>query len=162
MDRERKRGREGDQLLLVPYPRVIDSGANWVPYGSALKTTLYRYVLPACYTYVHTYVVHDASPFHVAAVPLAGNCRGDRSPLAAVHRTAARRFKWVAQTAPARVLCARARRNWFKPHYTRGHVREGRENNVYDERLSHRNRENRSASKFRFYFQLQFSHVYGF
>lgn len=148
--------------MLVPYPRVIDSGANWVPYGSALKTTLYRYVLPACYTYVHTYVVHDASPFHVAAVPLAGNCRGDRSPLAAVHRTAARRFKWVAQTAPARVLCARARRNWFKPHYTRGHVREGRENNVYDERLSHRNRENRSASKFRFYFQLQFSHVYGF
>lgn len=45
---------------------------------------------------------------------------------AAAHRTAARRFKWVAQTAPAWVLCARARRNWFKPHYTWTCTREPR------------------------------------
>lgn len=44
----------------------------------------------------------------------------------AAHRTAARRFKWVAQTAPAWVLCARARQNWFKPHYTWTCTREPR------------------------------------
>jgi len=44
----------------------------------------------------------------------------------AAHRTAARRFKWVAQTAPAWVLCARARQNWFKPHYTWTYTRESR------------------------------------
>lgn len=70
--------------LLVSHPRVIDSAVNWAPYGGALKTTLYRHVVvrPVCYTYVGLlYAFHDASPFHVAAVPLAGNCRGDRSSL---------------------------------------------------------------------------------
>lgn len=114
-------------LHRMPVHSGIDSAVRIErPYDGALKTTLYRHVvvLLSLSLFVHFSLYigihiceHDASPFHVAAVPLAGNCHGDRSSSStSVHRRT-RRFKWVAQTAPSWYFI-RARQNWFKPHYT--------------------------------------------
>lgn len=143
---------EGEQLLLVSarYRFRCELGAIWQCFEDDFIS-----VCPSGMLHVRTYVCCArciAFPRRRSAI----SRELPRRSFAAVHRTAARRFKWVAQTAPAWVLCARARRNWFKPHYTRGHVREGRENNVYDERLSHRNRERIDPRNFASIFNFNF------
>jgi len=69
---------------LISYLRVIDSAVNWAPYGGAFEDDFISVCRrPFGMLHIRTSVIraHDASPFHVAAVPLAGNCRGDRSSL---------------------------------------------------------------------------------
>lgn len=73
--------------------RVIDSGcelgAIWRRFEDDFIPARRRLsdMLRVRCTYVRA---HDASPFHVAAEPLTGNCRGDRSPLRASKRRGGR------------------------------------------------------------------------
>lgn len=79
--------------------------------------------------HVRMYVVHDASPFHVAAVPLAGNCRGDRSPLH-IGRPRDALSGWHRRLRPEYFV--REQGGIGLSPITRGHVREGRESIMYE------------------------------
>lgn len=102
-------------------------GAIWQRFEDDFISVCRR---PSGMLHVRTYVVHDASPFHVAAVPLAGNCRGDRLPLC-IGRPRDALSGWHRRLRPEYFV--REQGGIGLSPITRGHVREGRENNVYDD-----------------------------
>lgn len=126
------REKEGERPIIactVPmrYRFRCELGAIWQCFEDDFISVCRR---PSGMLHVRTYVVHDASPFHVAAVPLAGNCRGDRLPLC-IGRPRDALSGWHRRLRPEYFV--RVQGGIGLSPITRGHVREGRENNVHDD-----------------------------
>lgn len=134
--RKRKRGGERERKRERPiiactvsarYRFRCELGTIWRRFEDDFISARRR---PSGMLHVRTYVVHDASPFHVAAVPLAGNCRGDRSPLH-IGRPRDALSGWHRRLRPEYFV--REQGGIGLSPITRGHVHEGRESIVYDE-----------------------------
>lgn len=126
-EKQRERGeRKRERLVIactvsVRYRFRCELGTIWRRFEDDFISARRR---PSGMLHVRMYVVHDASPFHVAAVPLAGNCRGDRSPLH-IGRPRDALSGWHRRLRPEYFV--REQGGIGLSPITRGHVREGRE-----------------------------------
>jgi len=119
-----ERGREKDcrlSLVSARYRFRCELGIIWRRFEDDFISARRR---PSGMLHVRMYVVHDASPFHVAAVPLAGNCRGDRSSLH-IGRPRDALSGWHRRLRPEYFVREQGRIG-LSP-ITRGHIRESRD-----------------------------------